>query len=88
MNIDFNLDDGLFVCNLKPRLAAELERKKLHKIFQDYVNVLAKNLDLERDMYKLYMKPNDVPVYVHWSPKKSKMTPNLSQNQMSELKES
>ena len=74
LNVGLYRDDGLAVCNLKPRLA-ELER--LCKIFQDYglritslanaknVNFLDINLDLERDIYKPYMKPNDVPVYVH-----------------------
>ena len=76
LNVGLYQDDGLAVCYLKPRLA-ELERKKLCKIFQDYglritslanaknVDFLDINLDLERDIYKPYMKPNDISVYVH-----------------------
>ena len=76
LNIGLYRDDGLAVCDLKPR-HAELVRKKLCKIFQDYglritslanvkkVNFLDINMDLERNIYKPYMKPNDSPVYVH-----------------------
>ena len=61
---------------MKPRLA-ELEKKKLCAIFKEYglkttftanvknVNFLDINLDLEEDIFRPYMKPNDQPLYVH-----------------------
>ena len=69
-------DDGLAVSALKPR-QAELEKKKICKIFKDNglnitieanvkcVNFLDVNFNLERNMFKPYMKPNDTPIYVH-----------------------
>ena len=75
INIGLYRDDGLAVCDLKPR-QAELLRKKLCKIFQEYglritstanvknVNFLDINLDLQRGIHKPYMKPNDQPLYV------------------------
>ena len=76
LNIGLYRDDGLAVCNLKPR-QAELTRKKLCEIFKENglkitsvanvknVNFLDINLDLEKDTFSPYMKPNDKPVYVH-----------------------
>ena len=76
LNIGLYRDDGLAVCDLKPR-QAELVRKKLCQIFHEYgfkitslanvknVNFLDINFDLSEDIYKPYMKPNDKPVYVH-----------------------
>ena len=75
LNIGLYRDDGLAVCKLKPR-QAELTRKKLCKIFQEYglritstanvknVNFLDINMDLQRGIHKPYMKPNDQPIYV------------------------
>ena len=69
-------DDGLAVSALKPR-QAELEKKKICKIFKDNglnitieanvksVNFLDVNFNLERNTFKPYMKPNDTPIYVH-----------------------
>lgn len=71
-------DDGLCVCDLRPR-QVELLKKKLCKIFKDNglnitidanvknVNFLDINLDLSTNTYKPYMKPNDRPTYVHRS---------------------
>ena len=76
LNIGLYRDDGLAVCDLKPR-QAELVRKKLCQIFHEYglkitsvanvknVNFLDIIFDLDKDIYKPYMKPNDKPVYVH-----------------------
>ena len=64
LNLDIGLyrDDGLAVCNLKPR-QAELTRKKLCEIFKENglkitsvanvknVNFLDINLDLEKDTF-------------------------------------
>ena len=36
---------------------------------------------------KHFLNPNPTPKMAHQGPKKSKLTPKLSQNQMSELKE-
>ena len=75
LNIGLYRDDGLAVCKLKPR-QAELTRKKLCNIFQEYglritstanvknVNFLDINMDLQRGIHKPYMKPNDQPIYV------------------------
>ena len=76
LNIGLYRDDGLAVCRLKPR-QAELTRKKLCAIFKENglsitstangknVNFLDVNVNLEEDIYRPYMKPNDRPVYVH-----------------------
>ena len=76
LNIGLYRDDGLAVCNLRPR-QAELTRKKLCAIFKENglsitstanvknVNFLDVNFDLEENIYRPYMKPNDKPVYVH-----------------------
>ena len=69
-------DDGLCLCSLNPR-QTELMKKKLCKVFSDNglnitveanvknVNFLDINLDLETELFKPFMKPNDKPVYVH-----------------------
>ena len=76
LNVGLYRDDGLAVTKLKPRLA-ELEKKKVCKIMSEYglkitatanahsVNFLDLTLDLREDTYKPFMKPNDVPLYVH-----------------------
>ena len=76
LNIGLYRDDGLAVCNLSER-QAELTKKKLCRIFKENglnitaeankknVNFLDVNLDLNTGLYRPYMKPNDVPTYVH-----------------------
>ena len=76
LNIGLYRDDGLAVCDLKPR-QTELVRKKLCQVFHGFglritstanvknVNFLDINLDLNEGIYKPYMKPNDKPLYVH-----------------------
>ena len=76
LDIGLYRDDGLGVCNLPPR-QAELEKKKLCRIFKDNglsitaeanlknVNFLDISLSLETGIYRPYMKPNDTPTYVH-----------------------
>ena len=78
LNLEIGLyrDDGLGACNLPPR-QAELEKKKLCKIFSENglnvtaeanlktVNFLDINLNLETELYKPYMKANNTPTYVH-----------------------
>ena len=69
LDIGLYRDDGLGVCNLPPR-QAELEKKKLCRIFKDNglsitaeanlknVNFLDISLSLETCIYRPYMKPN------------------------------
>ena len=78
MNLVIGLyrDDGLAVCRLSHR-QAELAKKKICRIFKENgfnitaqanikkVNFLDINMDLESGIYKPYMKPNDLPIYVH-----------------------
>ena len=78
LGIDIGLyrDDGLAVCDKKPR-RVELIKKKICKIFKEEgfnitaqanmnsVNFLDINLNLDLDTYRPYMKPNGAPVYVH-----------------------
>ena len=76
INVGLYRDDGLAVCNLSGR-QAELTKKKLCKIFNDNglkitaeankkdVNFLDINLNLETGIYRPYMKPNDMPIYVN-----------------------
>ena len=76
LNVGLYRDDGLAVTKLKPRLA-ELEKKKICRIMNEYglkitatanansVNFLDVTLDLRESTYRPYMKPNDVPLYVH-----------------------
>ena len=76
LNIGLYRDDGLAVCNLSER-QAELTKKRLCRIFKENglnitaeankknVNFLDVNLDLNTGLYRPYIKPNDVPTYVH-----------------------
>ena len=76
INVGLYRDDGLAVTTLRPRLA-ELEKKKICKVMSEFglkitananaenVNFLDLNLNLRTNIYKPYMKPNDVPLYVH-----------------------
>ena len=68
-------DDGLAACELRPR-QTELVKKNICSIFQQNglkitieanlksVDFLDVNLNLELEIYKPYMKPNDKPIYV------------------------
>ena len=76
MNVGLYRDDGLAVCQLRPR-QVELLKKKICKIFQECglkitieanlksVNFLDVNFNLETGIYRPFMKPNDTPLYVH-----------------------
>ena len=76
LDIGLYRDDGLAVCNMKPR-QAELAKKKICKIFKENgfsitakanmksVNFLDVNLNLDSETFRPYMKPNGSPVYVH-----------------------
>ena len=78
LGIDIGLyrDDGLAVCDKRPR-QVELIKKKICRIFKENgfnitaqanmnsVNFLDINLNLDLDTFRPYMKPNGVPVYVH-----------------------
>ena len=66
-----------------------LAKKKISKIFKDNgfnltfendgkcVNYLDVTFDLEREIYKPYMKPNHTPIYVH---AESNHPPNILRN--------
>ena len=78
LNIDVGLyrDDGLAALRLRPR-QAELMKKRICRIFSEYglritasanhksVNFLDVNFNLETDLFRPFMKPNDTPMYVH-----------------------
>ena len=78
LDLDVGLyrDDGLAVLRLRPR-QAELMKKRICRIFSELglritasanlksVNFLDVNFNLETDLYRPYMKPNDTPLYVH-----------------------
>ena len=75
LNIGLYRDDGLATGTQTPR-QLELIKKKLCKIFQEnelsitiqanlkVVNFLDVTLDLNSGLFKPYMKPNDIPVYI------------------------
>ena len=75
LNIGLYRDDALAVSSLTPR-QNELVKKKLCQIFKangfsitieankKSVNFLDVNLNLETEIFKPYMKPNQTPVYV------------------------
>ena len=70
-------DDGLATYNHIPGPNLDRIRKDLIKLFKRHalkitieanmktVNFLDVNLDLNKDQYGPYRKPNDVPLYVH-----------------------
>ena len=76
LDIGLYRDDGLAVCDFRPR-QAEIAKKKLCRIFRENgfsitvqanmksVNFLDVNFNLDLDIFKPYMKPNGAPVYVH-----------------------
>ena len=78
LNIDVGLyrDDGLAALRLRPR-QAELMKKRICRIFSEHglritalanqksVNFLDVNFNLETDLFRPFMKPNDTPMYVH-----------------------
>ena len=88
MNVGLYRDDGLAVCQLRPR-QVELLKKKICKIFQECglkitieanlksVNFLDVNFNLETGIYRPFMKPNDTPLYVHAN---SNHTPGILKN--------
>ena len=81
-------DDGLAVCALRPR-QTELQKKEICKIFQDHglkitieanlksVNFLDVNFNLETGIFKSFIKPNDIPLYVD---KSSNHPPGILKN--------
>ena len=78
LNIDVGLyrDDGLGVSSASPRQLENI-KKKICAIFQKHklgitievnkkvVNFLDITMDLEEDIFKPFIKPNDTPLYVH-----------------------
>ena len=90
-DIDIGLyrDDGLCVSTKTPR-ENDIIKKKITKIFHDYdltllfdvvngtsVNFLDINLNLKTRKFKPYMKPNNIPLYVH---KNSNHPPGIKKN--------
>ena len=81
-------DDALMAVNLTNRQAENL-KKEICKIFKDLglqitiepnkkvVNFLDVTFDLQRNIYKPYMKPNDTPLYIH---AKSNHPPSILKN--------
>jgi hypothetical protein len=79
------------VCNLPPR-QAELEKKNLCWIFKGNglnitaeanlknVNFLDISLSLETGIYRPYMKPNEIPTYVHKDSDQNKRLSSISAN--------
>ena len=79
--LEFGLyrDDGLAVHSRMPKRTLESTQQRLRDLFSEHglsitfenphgtkmVNFLDVTLDLARDMYKPYRKPNDRPLYVH-----------------------
>ena len=77
LDIDVGIyrDDGLAVCDLSPR-GVECTKKKMSAIFRKHnleitieanrkrIEFLDVYLDLEKDEYGPFLKPNDTPVYV------------------------
>ena len=69
-------DDGLIASTLTPRQNENI-KKKICKIFNDeglkitieanvkVVDFLDITLDINRDIFKPYMKPNNIPLYIH-----------------------
>ena len=88
INIGLYRDDGLAICNKKPR-EIELIKKKICQIFKNnglkitieankkVVNFLDVTLNLRSGTYKPYIKENNVPRYVH---KQSNHPPAILKN--------
>ena len=88
LNIGLYRDDGLATGFQTPR-QLDIIKKKLCKIFKDnglsitiqanlkVVNFLDVTLDLNTGLYKPFMKPNDIPVYVDM---KSNHPPSILKN--------
>ena len=69
-------DDGLAACSATPKQVDKV-KKEICKVFKRHnlnitidankkiVNFLDISLDLKNNTYKPYIKPNDVPTYVH-----------------------
>ena len=76
INVGLYRDDGLAVCELQAQ-QVEKVKQKVSAIFEEnglqitveanlqVVDMLDVTLDLKSDSYKPYMKPNDLPLYVH-----------------------
>ena len=76
INVGLYRDDGLATCNLGPR-QTEQTKKRICQIFSELglkitieankkvVDFLDITLDLDKDEFKPYMKPNNTPLYVH-----------------------
>ena len=88
INIGLYRDDGLGASKLTAR-QTEIAKKKLCSVFKEHglkitieanvkiVNFLDVTFDLSRGTYAPYMKPNNVPVYVH---KQSNHPPQILKN--------
>ena len=88
LNIGLYRDDGLCASKLTPR-QTDIAKKKLCSVFKEHglkitveanvkvVNFLDVTLDLRGNTYKPYMKPNNIPVYVH---KQSNHPPQILKN--------
>ena len=77
LNLDLGLyrDDGLGICSQRPRQVEKI-KQEMCRIFQTFnlkitidvnhkvVNFLDITLDLDSELYKPHMKPNDTPLYV------------------------
>ena len=88
LNIGLYRDDGLGVCNKRPQQIDNLKKKLCHiyrqmglKITVDanikIVNFLDVTLDLSRNLYKPFLKPNNPLSYVH---KESNHPPSILRN--------
>ena len=87
-NLGFFRDDGLRVGNAPPR-QIEATKKIICEVFRKHglditveankkiVQFLDVELNLEEDTFKPYIKPNDVPLYVH---KHSNHPPSITKN--------
>ena len=90
LNLDLGLyrDDGLGICSQRPRQVEKI-KQEMCRIFQTFnlkitidvnhkvVNFLDITLDLDSELYKPYMKPNNTPIYVN---KHSNHPPSIIQN--------
>ena len=84
VNLGLYRDDGLGVCAMTPR-QIEMTKKEMCKFFEKHnlkitieanhkiVNFLDVTFDLDNELFKPYMKPNDSPIYVN----KKKQSPTL-----------
>ena len=76
LNIGLYRDDGLGVTSMRPRQAEKM-KQEVCRSFQGFdlkitidvnhriVNFLDVTFDLDSELFKPYMKPNDTPVYVN-----------------------